>query len=266
MALLSLAVSALLTLWLARPSWLSPLETAAPTPVVQVANRVMPAEAGIPVSVLVMTFLVSFLALFGMLAAVPFARQAYHNRIQHRTVLKLVNDLLNSRGRQVVLMMPVYSSGHINAALYLCGMLNQFGRDAVVLDIDLSNRMLSRKIPQTHQYGFYEHLLSPSMKKPYVDPMSGAKVIPLETALSADRVVEFSQIVQRLPRIWERWPSSVVLLDISKWHEGYHHLLPDVSQVVFYVPPDHPTNLLLPRIFKRRYGVSVSIIEIQPDL
>lgn len=211
-------------------------------------------------------FLATFSGLFCLLGAMPLVMDYRATLIPTRSMLGILKELLSTKGQQVIVMLPVYSSGHLNAALHLGGLLNQFGRDAVVIDTDLSHRLLSRKVHGDHPYGVFEHLLDSDMKKPYLDALSGAKMIPLEATLSADKIVEFSQVVQRLPRIWERWPGSVVILDISKWHEAYHQLLPFVSQVIFYVPPSHQTSTLLPKVFKSKYHVPVSLVEIQPEL
>jgi hypothetical protein len=212
-----------------------------------------------------MLFFASFSGLFLLMSAVPFVMDYQSNQIPTRAVLGILKDLLKVKGQQIILMLPVYSSGHLNASTHLGGLLNQFGRDALVMDVDLAHRLLSRKIPLEHPNGVFEHLLSPEMKKPYLDPLSGAKILPLEATLEADKVVEYSQIIQRLPRIWSRWSSSIVILDISQWHEAYHQLLPYVSQVIFYIPPTHQASILLPKIFKGKYNVPVSLVEIQPE-
>jgi uncharacterized protein involved in exopolysaccharide biosynthesis len=211
-------------------------------------------------------FVSAFSGLFFLLGAVPFVIDYQANIIPTRSILSIVKELLRTKGQQVIVMMPVYSSGHLNASAHLGGLLNQFGKDAIVIDIDLRHRLLSRKIPLDHPHGVLEHLITPDMRKTYNDPLSSAKILPLEASLDADRVVEFSQILQRLPRLWERWPGSIIILDISQWHEAYHQLLPYISQVIFYVPPSSQSNILLPKVFKGKYHVPVSLVEIQPDL
>lgn len=210
-------------------------------------------------------FLSSFSGLFLLLSAVPLVMHYRSGQIPNRSIFGILQDLMHHKGQQIIMMMPVSSSGHLNASTHLGGLLNQFGRDSLVIDVDLCHRLLSRKIPLEHPYGMFEHMLNADMKKPYADPLSGAKMIPLEATLEADKVVEFSQVIQRIPRLWERWPASVIILDLSQWHETYHQLLPHVSQVVFYVPPAHKSSLLLPKVFKDKYHVPVSLVEIQPE-
>lgn len=211
-------------------------------------------------------FFSSFSGLFVLLAAVPLVMDYRKSLIPTRSVLGILKELLQVKGQQIILMMPVYSSGHLNAAAHLAGLLNQFGRDALVIDVDLNHRLLSRKIPLEHPYGVFEHMLNAEMKKPYLDPLSGARILPLEATLEADKVVEYSQIVQRMPRVWSRWSGSIIILDLSQWHEAYHQLLPHVSQVIFYVPPSHQSSILLPKVFKGKYNVPVSLVEIQPEV
>ncbi len=212
-----------------------------------------------------MLFLSTFSGLFCMLSAVPFYQQYRTQKIPRQPLLDLVEALIQTKGQHIIMLMPVTSTGHLNASVHISGLLNQFGRDSVVIDMDLNNRLLSRKLPTESHQGLFEHFLNPDMKKPYVDPLSLARILPLEAPISSDKIVELSQVVQRMPRIWERWPASVIILDLAKWHEAYHQLLPYVAQVVFYVPPAHPASLLLPQIFKSKYQVPVSLIEIQPD-
>ncbi len=213
----------------------------------------------------VVIFLLAFAGLFGMMSAVPLCKDYRSSQIVSQSSFSILQELLKTKGQKIIMTLPVHSSGHLNAATQLGGLLNQFGRDALVMDIDLSHRLLSRKIPLEHPYGVLEHLLSTDIKKPYHDPLSGAKILPLEASLSADKVVEFSQIIQRLPKIWDRWPSSVIILDLSQWHEAYHQLIPYVSEVIFYVPPGHQSNILFPKVFKSKYSVPVSLVDIQPE-
>ncbi len=213
----------------------------------------------------VLFFLTLGAALFCLVMGVKVMQDHLSLRTPTRSLLSILQDLLKSQKQQIVMVLPVRASGHLNAATHMGGLLNQFGREAIVIDIDLCHRLLSRKIPVEHPYGVYEHLLNAGMKKPYLDPLSGAKVVPLETSLEADKVVEFSQIMQRLPRLWERWPTSIIVLDLSQWHETYHQILSHVSQVIFYVPPGYDADTLLPKIFRKKYRVPVSLVEIQPD-
>jgi hypothetical protein len=210
-------------------------------------------------------YLATFGGLFALMSLIPMLRKRSSNQIHHQSVFTMISDLLKSKQQQVILMMPVTASGHLNASMHMGGLLNQFGREAIVMDIDLHHRLLSRKLAMVPTHGIFEHLLSASLKKPYADPMSGAKILPLETALEPDKLVEFSQIIQRLPRLWSRWPNSIIILDVSQWHESYHQLLPSITHVVFYVQPDHRTYLTtqtLPRLFRERYHVPVSLVEV----
>ncbi len=212
-------------------------------------------------------FLATFLGTALLLGIVPMAVDYQAGLIRSQPLLGIIESLLKSKKQEIILMIPVYSSGHVNAATHLGGLLNQFGRDSLIIDIDLTHRLLSRKIPLEHPFGVFEHLLYPDMKNPYLDPLSGARIIPLEATMDPEKIVEFSQVVQRIPRIWERWPGSVIILDISQWHEAYHLLLPYISQVIFYVPPyPHASSILLPKVFKGKYKVPVSVVEIQPEM
>jgi hypothetical protein len=212
---------------------------------------------------------VFFLTLAASLFCLVMGGKVIQDHLSLRTptqsLLSIIQQLLKTKKQEIIMVLPVRASGHLNAATHIGGLLNQFGREAIVIDIDLCHRLLSRKIPFDHPNGVYDHLLNAGMKKPYLDPLSGAKVIPLETSLEADKVVEFSQIMQRLPRLWERWPSSVIVLDLSQWHETYHQALSHVSQVIFYVPPGYSADTFLPKIFRKKYRVPVSLVEIQPD-
>ncbi len=219
---------------------------------------------GLPTQDLFLYILASFVVFAAMLFAVLFY-SGKDTSLASLPLLDLVESLMETKEQTVIMTMPVHSSGHINLALNLCGLLNQFGREAIVLDVDLKHRLLSRKLPVDHPEGIYEHLTRTDLRKPLNESLSGAKVIPLETALEADRVVEYSQVVQRLPGLWQRWGHSVVILDISQWHEAYHQLLPAVSNVVFYMPPDHQSTVLFPQLFLRKYKKKVSLVEIQSE-
>ncbi len=211
-------------------------------------------------------FLASSLILGCAASTMPYLRKRTDEGLFHTSLLAVLENILQAKGQQVILLLPVMSSGHLNTSLQLGGLLNQFGRDALVIDADLKHRWLSRKLSWDATNGVFEHLLNADLKQAHTDPLSGAKVLPLEVSMDADQVVEFSQVVQRLPGLWGRWSSSVIILDMSQWHEAYHQLLPLVSQVIFYVPPESSAKALLPQVFYTKYNVPVSIIEIQPEI
>ncbi len=210
-------------------------------------------------------FITLFVLFFGFFAAIPSLKKMKSARVTNNTVISVVKSLLGAKTQRIVMMIPANTTGHMTTAVQVGGMLNQFGRDTLVIDVDLSHRLLSRKCAVDNQHGVYEHLLSQDLKQPFIDPLSGAKVLPLEASLGADKVVEYTQIMQRIPRIWERWPGSVIILDLSQWHETYHQLLSYVSEVIFYAPPSQSGDLLLPTLFKDRYNVPVSLVEVQPE-
>jgi hypothetical protein len=238
----------------------------------QLKNSVLPLELlhGIPKEPLpienwsqrMVLGLSSFLALFLLFGSLPYLVDYQSFKMSHQTLPNIFQALLARHGQEIIIMLPMSSAGHLNASLQLGGMLNQFGRETLVIDADLSHRWLSQKVAPNPSQGVLEHLLSPELKQSIQDPLSGAHILPLETTIQPDRVVEFSQIVQRLPKVWSRWPGSVVILDLAHWHEAYHSLLPSVSQVIFYSSPSEKANTLFPRVFKSKYRVPVSIVEV----
>jgi len=212
-------------------------------------------------------------ASMAILAALPLmirkvdTRQTPKAKPQPATTLaQLTQALAQSPTQQVILMLPLSGDAYSNTSAHLGGLLNQCGRNTVVMDVDLTHRALSAQLNVPSDAGVLEHLINPSLKATVHEALSGADILPLETTITRQQVAEFNQIAKRLPRLFSRWPESLVLLDTPHWHEAYGELMPHVSKVVFYGAPQGQTahqsaQLALPQILASQYGVPVDIVE-----
>lgn len=207
----------------------------------------------------------SFLFLAALPLLVKRVEQSARKPQQTLTSLaELTQTLAQSAEQKVVLMLPLSGDAHNNTSVHLGGLLNQCGRPSVVMDVDLTQRTLSQQLNLVTQSGVLEHLLNSELKVPAHEALTGADVLPLETTLTRQQVAEFTQITKRLPRLFERWQQSVVLLDTPRWHEAYGELMPYISQVVFYGASGQPSNQptsALPQILASQYGVPIQLVQ-----
>lgn len=212
-----------------------------------------------------------WLASMALLAALPLMvrKESAEKPAKPQAVTslaQLTQTLAQSANQQIVLMLPLSGDAYSNTSAHLGGLLNQCGRNTVVMDVDLTHRALSTQLNLPSTNGVLEHLLNPELKATIHEALSGADILPLEATITRQQVAEFSQITKRLPRLFGRWSDSLVLLDTPHWHEAYRELMPYVSKVVFYGTNPNEKNrlggqLALPQILASQFDIPVEVLE-----
>ncbi len=209
-----------------------------------------------------MVFLGSLACSFSFLAAMPAVSKKVRQQIQQESIAGLIERLSKLNKQSVVLVLPVNQADYMNISPNLAGLLNTLGNDTLVMDVDLFRRKLTLNNQITHPYGMLRHLINPEMNLPYQDITSNAKVVPVEAALQSHQNAEYGEIIKRVPQLFKLWKESTILLDAAAWHPAYENLLPHLSEIVFYSPSQVKSAAVLPRIFKQKYNIPVTLLKI----
>ncbi|MCA9841545.1 MAG: hypothetical protein KC475_05445 [Cyanobacteria bacterium HKST-UBA03] len=123
-------------------------------------------------------------------------------------------------------------------ASMLGGLLQQYGRQTLVVDMDFETQHLSQQLSHTAGYaGLFARLRHPDRPWDFArHPQTHVQVLHLEQPLRDRQHTHIPSILRRLRLLLNRQPFDTILLDCPRWHAGLSTVVPAIDEILLYCP------------------------------